>query len=467
MDSINQPHQYVALGTKYKDSLGDAISIKTPIETFIVVNTIESATELLEKQALLTANRPKNLMIRDLLGWSEGVAFRKHDEWHKRQRRLMTSALHFRAARAYEFQYLGSTLELLRHIHWDQTSFQKHVGEIINNFMLRLTYGWTSSQGHSSTTIGQTSPYTLKGLAHYFLVNDFPFLKYFPDWFPGGSFQTFGKEGKESRTMYASGLFETVFEQVRAGKTEVVSFVSALLETNKGIGGTEIESIKWTAASLFGGGTTTTVGLVLSFILMASLHPEAAKLAQAEIDAVIGRERLPRLKDRDNMPYTNALLQEVLRLCPPAPLGLPHITATEVQLWGYHIPKNATISPNIWAMLRDPKHFSSPHTFDPSRYLKPIPDPDPRKYVFGFGRRVCPGQHLANNATWIICTSILSVFELQAGPELLAKVASLGGLSSPRMYRLFQPYFVYDPLPFPCSFTARDQAAVDLLANST
>ncbi|GAB1524369.1 hypothetical protein RhiTH_007523 [Rhizoctonia solani] len=233
--------------------------------------------------------------------------------------------------------------------------------------------------------------------------------------------------------MYASGLFETVFEQVRAGKTEVVSFVSRLLETNNGIGGTEIESIKWTAASLFGGGTTTTVGLVLSFILMASLHPEAAKLAQAEIDAVIGRERLPRLKDRDNMPYTNALLQEVLRLCPPAPLGLPHITATEVQLWGYHIPKNATISPNIWAMLRDPKHFSSPHTFDPSRYLKPIPDPDPR--------------------------NILSVFELQAGSELLAKVASLGGLSSPRMYRLFQPYFVY--------FTARDQAAVDLLANST
>ncbi|CAE6360896.1 unnamed protein product [Rhizoctonia solani] len=468
-DIVDQPHRYVPLGTKYKDSLGDVITTTTPLETFITVNTIELATELLEKHASATANRPKNVMIHDLLGWSEGVAFRKHDEWHKKQRRLMASALHHTAARSYELQHHNSTLELLRRISRDQASFQKHVSAAVGDFILRLAYGYTPGQDDTLAMVHRAFSYMAKASVQYFLVNDFPFLKYLPAWFPGGGFQTFAKEGKESRVMYASSSFEMVFEQVRTGRTEAPSYVSQLLEAKGGanITDTDIELIKWTAASLFAGGSTTTVGLVWSFILMVSLHPEAAKLAQAEIDTIIGRERLPELKDRENMPYTDALIQEVIRLCPVAPLGLPHTATEDIQLGDHHIPKNATINANIWAMLRDPKHYSSAHTFDPSRYLKPIPDPDPRKYSFGFGRRVCPGHHVANNATWIMCTGILSVFDLQPSPELLARVEELGGRSSLQMYKLFQPYLVYDPLPFQCKFIPRGQAALELLANST
>ncbi|GAB1526973.1 hypothetical protein RhiTH_010147 [Rhizoctonia solani] len=429
---------------------GDVITTTTPLETFITVNTIELATELLEKHASATANRPKNVMIHDLLGWSEGVAFRKHDEWHKKQRRLMASALHHTAARSYELQHHNSTLELLRRISRDQTSFQKHVSAAVGDFILRLAYGYTPGQDDTLAMVHRAFSYMAKASVQYFLVNDFPFLKYLPAWFPGGGFQAFAKEGKESRVMYASSSFEMVFEQVRTGRTEAPSYVSQLLEAKGGanITDTDIELIKWTAASLFAGGSTTTVGLVWSFILMVSLHPEAAKLAQAEIDTIIGRERLPELKDRENMPYTDALIQEVIRLCPVAPLvlipieGLPHTATEDIQLGDHHIPKNATINANIWAMLRDPKHYSSAHTFDPSRYLKPIPDPDPRKYSFGFGRRVCPGHHVANNATWIMCTGILSVFDLQPSPELLARVEELGGRSSLQMYKLFQPYLV-------------------------
>jgi cytochrome P450 len=54
---------------------------------------------------------------------------------------------------------------------------------------------------------------------------------------------------------------------------------------------------------------------------MVSLYPEIAKKAQAEIDAAIGRERIPTLHDRNILPYTDALVQEVMRMCPPGPLG--------------------------------------------------------------------------------------------------------------------------------------------------
>ncbi|KAH7325479.1 cytochrome P450 [Rhizoctonia solani] len=469
-DMVNQPYRFVPLGMELKDTLGDIISTTTPFGTFITVNTIELATELLEKHASATADRPRNIMIQELLGWSDAVGFRQHDEWHKKQRRILASALHPTAARSYESQHLDSTLSLLRRISQDQKSFQKHTSDVIGNFILRLAYGYTPGRDDSLlATVHRAFSYLAKASAQYFPVNDFSILRYLPAWFPGGGFQTFGKEGRQSRDLYANGLFEMVFEQVRHGGAEHPSYASQLLEAKGGanITDTDMELIKWTAASLFTGGSTTTVGLIWSFILMVSLHPEAAKLAREEIDVVVGRERVPELKDREKMPYMEALLQEVMRLCPVAPLGLPHSATEDIQLGSYRIPKNATINPNIWAMLRDPNHYSSPHTFDPSRYLKAKPDLDPRKYIFGFGRRVCPGLHVANNAVWIMCAGILSVFDLQPGPELVARVEQLGGRGSPQMFKLFKPYLVYDPLPFTCNFVPRDQAAVELLANST
>ena len=52
------------------------------------------------------------------------------------------------------------------------------------------------------------------------------------------------------------------------------------------------------------------------------LFPEAQRMAQAEIDRVIGPDRLPSLADRENLPYVDALVKEVFRFNPVAPLGL-------------------------------------------------------------------------------------------------------------------------------------------------
>ena len=51
------------------------------------------------------------------------------------------------------------------------------------------------------------------------------------------------------------------------------------------------------------------------------MHPEAQRKAQAEIDKVVGNDRLPTLADQPNLPYTDALVKEVLRWNPVAPLG--------------------------------------------------------------------------------------------------------------------------------------------------
>ena len=77
-------------------------------------------------------------------------------------------------------------------------------------------------------------------------------------------------------------------------------------------------------------------------------NPEVLRKAQAEIDAVVGAARLPSFNDRPNLPYIDALVKEVLRYMPVAPMGLPHVNMEDDIVNGYLIPKGSIVMANIW-----------------------------------------------------------------------------------------------------------------------
>lgn len=79
-----------------------------------------------------------------------------------------------------------------------------------------------------------------------------------------------------------------------------------------------------------------------------TLYPEVQRKAQEEIDNVVGTRRLPSFDDREKLPYVDAIVKEVLRWHPVAPLGLPHMTTDNDIFNGYLIPKGALIISNIW-----------------------------------------------------------------------------------------------------------------------
>lgn len=64
-----------------------------------------------------------------------------------------------------------------------------------------------------------------------------------------------------------------------------------------------------------------TVSALHSLFLAMTLFPEVQKHAQAEIDRVVGSERMPEFADQDNLPYITAVMKEVLRWAAPTPLG--------------------------------------------------------------------------------------------------------------------------------------------------
>ena len=80
------------------------------------------------------------------------------------------------------------------------------------------------------------------------------------------------------------------------------------------------------------------------------LYPDVMRKAQAEIDSVVGRDRLPTFSDRDQLPYIRALVKEVLRWKPITPLGLARRAVEDDVYQGYFIPAGSIIMTNVWCV---------------------------------------------------------------------------------------------------------------------
>lgn len=128
--------------------------------------------------------------------------------------------------------------------------------------------------------------------------------------------------------------------------------------------------------------------MLLVLYLMQNHHVQ--RRAQAELDSIVGRRRLPTWSDLPHLQYVNLILQETYRMNPLSPLGVPHASIADDVYQGMFIPKGTIVYPNVWAMSHDEKVYKDPFVFRPERYLpkdeggngEPLPVGN-----FGFGRR--------------------------------------------------------------------------------
>jgi cytochrome P450 len=169
-------------------------------------------------------------------------------------------------------------------------------------------------------------------------------------------------------------------------------------------------------------GFETTATTLMWWILAMVAFPEVQSRAQAELDAVVGRARLPTFADAPRLPYLRAVIREVIRWRPAVRLGTPHITAEDDWYEGMFIPKGSVCRPNIWQCNRDRTIFGDDaDVFKPERHLgdngELLPGPKETNQEghvsFGFGRRICVGRHLGNDSLFILTARILWAANLQ------------------------------------------------------
>ncbi|KAG8962327.1 hypothetical protein FRC00_009737, partial [Tulasnella sp. 408] len=175
-------------------------------------------------------------------------------------------------------------------------------------------------------------------------------------------------------------------------------------------------ALAFSGFAIYLGGLETTESTVESFIRAMIIFPSVQEKVHEEMDRVIGSGRFPTFKDEPDLPYLRAAYLENLRWHPVVSFGefdcVPHAARQDDIYEGYFIPKGTTVIANAWAISRDTKHYPNPSMFEPERYIKKSPELDPREFIFGYGRRICPGKDLAFQNTWTLIASIIWAFKL-------------------------------------------------------
>ncbi|RDB29742.1 hypothetical protein Hypma_013817 [Hypsizygus marmoreus] len=446
---------YAEWGRKW----GGILSVSLLGRPMIIVNSASVMSEL-DKQGSIYSDRPKLEMGGELVGYSQTLVFCPYGP-------------RFRTYRKHLARFFGSTIAMERHrpvLEHETRRFLKrtlvnpddlnqNLRKLAGGIIMQLTYGYEVQDGEDpfvKLIEGANDNFIAATVPGAFVVDLVPSLRHLPEWLPGMGFMETARKWAQATNNMIEVPFAYTKKQMASG-TARPSFISDNLESEKTMTPDAIADVKLAASSMYGGGADTTVSAEYAFFLAMVLNPDVQKKAQAEIDSVIGNDRLPGLADRSQLPYIDALVTEVLRWNNVAPLGVPHTSMEDGIISGYLIPKGSIIIVNLWNMLHDPEVYPDPFKFDPERHIATPEKPaqqNPRNVCFGFGRRICPGMHLAEASLFSVIVSSLAVLDItkaiENGVEITPVHENTSGIIS-------------FPEPFKCTIKPRSHKAISLI----
>jgi cytochrome P450 len=168
--------------------------------------------------------------------------------------------------------------------------------------------------------------------------------------------------------------------------------------------------------TLFLAGHETTANLLTWTWYLLSQHPAVETALLEEVDGVL-QGRAPSAADLPNLPRTEMVVRESLRLYPPAP-GVAREPIEDVTIGGYPVPKGSLVTVNTFAMHRDARFFPEPERFDPDRFAPGWEQRIPRyAYLpFGGGPRVCIGNSFAVMEARLILATLAQRWRLSLEP---------------------------------------------------
>ncbi|KAH9851906.1 cytochrome P450 [Lenzites betulinus] len=444
--------------TEWNKKYGAVVSFymgRTPV---IIIGTAEAAWDMLDKRADIYSGRPRSIMAGEILSWGVRAITMSYGPRYKKWRALMQASLSNTAVAQYRpLQSLESKLLLHKLLHVkDAMEYKGHLALFQMSVIFSLAYGRRirSLQDDVVVTNTRMGGYFGKlSVPGKYMVESWPFLLKLPyclQWFR----HDVDKHREINRDWYMS-LMNEVHKGMAEG-TAQPSMATLALSRQGEFGLSDLETA-YTLAGPWDAGVGTTVISIEAFFLAMLHYPDVQRKAQAEIDRVIGFSRMPEFSDMDSLPYVTALIKEVSRWWPVAPTGFPHALTQDDTYRGLFLPKGATVYANMDAIMQDPALFPQPEEFRPERFLLAT-HPKLQNFTlhFGFGRRICPGMHIANQSLFIVISRMLWAFNVKpvAGPTGDPVIPSKDKCTTGLIVR---------PEPFPCSFEVRNPGVAELI----
>ncbi|KAK0491979.1 cytochrome P450 [Armillaria luteobubalina] len=421
---VDQPEVFHEWAKTY----GDVMYLEVLSRKMIILDSIEAANDLLDKRSAIYSCRP-NCVIFHLMGWDRVLSLMPYGKRFHRHRKLFQIHFGRQECREYLPMQHQQAAVLVKELMEKPDDYDAIVGRFSAVVIMKIAYGYQIS--------GQDDPLMKLIIEMTEVLNNsgppastppefFPWLSKLPSWFPGAYYAGYAKKARPTIERSVDYPFNFAKKQVSEG-TASPSFAASYLNDMGSVEDEEdyLKDLK---------GSFQTWATLLVFLVAMVLHPEVQEKAQAQIDAVVGSERLPSIEDRESLPYIDHILQETMRWNPVVPMGFPHRSVEDDVYRGMFIPKGSIVFANTRGMGLDENIYDQATEFNPDRYLpKPQGRGEPYLTAFGFGRRICPGRFLAENGIWIAIAFILATCRIakakgEDGEEITPAVEFSNGI---------------------------------------
>ncbi|KAI0335797.1 cytochrome P450 [Cubamyces sp. BRFM 1775] len=405
------PHRHFA---RLAETYGPVFTLRYGTRRMVIITRVEAAVDIMVKQSHLLADRPRFISVGELISGGLRTVSMGLCELLRKHRSSLHATLEPQIAVKYEHLQMQHARNHILDLLDTPDQFINHARRYASSVILSLTYGKTTRTSHNDPEVQQL----VKGLERIayagspgnYLIDDYPFLEYIP------GFTSELKGYHQEELALFRGQIHDLKERQRKNEA-IPCFALSLIERQDEFDLTDDE-LAYLAGSMFGAGSDTTAGVLPIVVMAAARHPAVQARVQAQLDKVVGRDRLPTFADREQLSEVCAYVQEIYRWRPVAPLGVPH-KATEDVFWnGYVIPAGTEVHACHWAIGRDPDVYPDPEAFKPERWLNAKGEmrDDLKYYNWGFGRRICPGQHVAERSIYMNTALMLWAFEITEDP---------------------------------------------------
>ncbi|KAG1884193.1 cytochrome P450 [Suillus subluteus] len=398
----------------------------------VVINSQHIAEALMDKRSRIYSDRPYLATV-EPFGWLVNFAFTRYgDEW-RLCRRLFHQTFRPDSALKFRPMQLNRARELIVNLIDDPQHYHSHFATSVDVLVI--------SCDKMQVAIG----FELMTPEKAMLLKLFPFCELtlvvlrLPDWCWGSAL----KRDAEVSTHRMTEMMDRPFQYAQEHMVSIVSDNFQRMEKPDQASKPIFETaLKKAAVTTVLGSYDTITSTLMAFTLAMVLYPDVQRRAHAEIESVVGGDQLPTFEDRASLPYVESVLRETLRWHPVGPIGIAHATSSDDIFNGYFIPKGATVVSNIWAISHDEKRYPEASSFIPERFLdvnNALTDDDPARYVFGFGRRGCPGRYAADASLWSAIVTMLATVEFSSAKDDQGKVIEF----TPRFKTGLTQYLVF------------------------
>ncbi|KAK9064016.1 hypothetical protein SSX86_017888 [Deinandra increscens subsp. villosa] len=383
----------------------------------VVVSNSELARQVLAEKDEQLADRHRSRSAAKFSRDGQDLIWADYGPHYVKVRKVCTLEL-FTSQRLEDLRPIreDEVMAMVESIFNDSTQVQHHPGRSINKFdkglvlrsylgamsfnnITRLAFGkrFVNDDGVMDDQGKEFKAIVVNGMkldASLTMAEHIPWLRWF---FPLEE-EAFVRHGEHRDRLTRAIMEEHTAARLKTGGTQQ-HFIDALLTLQKQYDLTDdtVIGLLWDMIAAAMDTTAISVEWAMAEVIK---NPRVQQKAQAELDSVIGCERVLTELDLSNLPYLQFVAKEALRLHPPIPLMLPHKANANVKVGGYEIPKGSNVHVNVWAVARDPATWKDPLEFRPERFLEEDVDMkghDYRLLPFGAGRRMCPAAQLAIN----------------------------------------------------------------------